>query len=419
MAAEPPAKKAKKADVYLMNINNAIDKAWEGKTLTEIAQAPISALQGLAEWTDAEFAKLGLSSIHDFGTWKFFLWSRALCKLAETEIEDKREMKSRLNVNNALDKKHEGKHLSEILELPPSALQGLAPWVDDPLATLHIKTIRQLGTWKFAEWANAIAVMMPLEIDIEPPTPTARPPAAPKPPKPPAAAAAEPAAEPAGGAPELAPAVTDAVADAHAVQFASKAGLAAPKVLAHYKLALVDVEQNLDKYFIMQTLRCDDKYLFVSRWGRTGTRGQAKVEGPLDSAEEASELLAAKFEEKTGLAVETVADGTFEHKPGKYNLVDGDDGATKSTDGANGGCLWQYYVDDGVDGKPSGWYDYAREAAEVVERAYSEFVSNPGRNFNIRSVASGDFCYHVNFNEMQQTNVTHPNRTQRKIRRNA
>merc|ERR1711933_523607 len=112
---------------------------------------------------------------------------------------------------------------------------------------------------------------------------------------------------------------------------------------------------------------------------------------------------------------ETVAAGTFERQLGKYDLIHGDDGAIRSTAGANGGCLWQYYVDDGVDGKSEGWYDYTKEAAETVESAYSEFVNNPGRNFNLRSVASGNFCYHVNFNDMAQTNVTHRNRTKRKI----
>lgn len=420
--AEPPKKKAKKEETYLMNINNAMDKAWEGETLTDIAQAPISALQGLAGWTDEEFSKLGLSCIEELGTWKFYLWARALCKLAETEIPDKRESSSRLNVNNALDKAHEGKHLKDILKLPPSALQGLAAWVDPVLAKLHIKTIEQLGTWKYAEWANSIALLMPLEKELKVPVaPEAAAPAAEKPAA--EAAAAAPAAPLAAAAPD-APAVastnaTKFQADEAAVAFASEHGLDSPDVLTHFKLAFVDIEKNSDKYFIMQTLKCGDRYLFCSHWGRTGTKGSVKVDGPFESAEEASSLLSAKFKDKSGNDVSSVAAGTFEHKEGKYDLVKGDDGAKRSTAGANGGCLWQYYVDDGVDGKRKGWYDYFKEAAEIVEGAYSEFVSNPDRNFKVRSVQSGTFCYQVDFGEMKQTNVTHPNRTQRQIRRNA
>lgn len=246
--AESPKKKAKKEETYLMNINNAMDKDWEGKTLTDIAQAPISALQGLAGWTDDEFSKLGLSCIEELGNWKFFLWARALCKLAETEIADKRESASRLNVNNALDKAHEGKHLSEILKLPPSALQGLAAWVDPVLAKLHIKTIQQLGTWKYAEWANSIALLMPLEKELK--VPVAPVPAAPAPAKPAAeAAAAAPAAPPAAAAPDAAAGTpTNAAkfqADEASVAFASDHGVESVDVLTHFKLACVEVAKKL------------------------------------------------------------------------------------------------------------------------------------------------------------------------------
>lgn len=41
------------------------------------------------------------------------------------------------------------------------------------------------------------------------------------------------------------------------------------------------------------------QFYFFTRWGRTGTSGQGKLEGPFDTIEEASALFAAKFEEKT------------------------------------------------------------------------------------------------------------------------
>jgi len=420
MATESPAKKTKKERVYLMNINEAVVKAWEGKTLTEIAEAPISALQGLAEWTDAEFAKLGLSCVYELGTWKYFLWARALCKLAATEVEDKREQVSRMNVNNALDKAHEVKHLRDVLALPPSALQGLAPWVDDHLAKLSIKTISQLGTWKFAEWANSIAVLMPLEMEL--PTIAVPKPASTKTAEKVAdaelpAPSSETVADKPGDASSLARA--GAEADPEAVNFAEEHCLGDLSVTAHYKLALVDISQNMDKFYVLQMLRGGDKFLFLIRFGRTGTRGKAKVEGPLDTAEEAETMLAAKFKEKTQNPVESVAAGSFAKVDGMYDLIKGDTGVRRSTEGSDGGRLWQYYVDDGVDGKRVGWYDYAQEAAEEVESIHSDWVNNPEGPFHVRSVQSGSFCYEVNFKEMVQTNVTHPNRTQRKIRRNA
>jgi len=183
----------------------------------------------------------------------------------------------------------------------------------------------------------------------------------------------------------------------------------------------------MDKFFVVQTLSCGGQFFFASRWGRTGTRGQAKVEGPLATAEEAATLLAAKFKEKTANEVEGVAAGTFTAQPGKYSLVTGDAAASRDnarrtvqerTQNASGGRLWQYYVDDGVDGKAVGWYDYFQDAADIVEGVYSEWQRNPGGGLDVRCVQSGFFCYRVDFNTMQQTNVTHPNRTQRKIRRN-
>jgi len=193
---------------------------------------------------------------------------------------------------------------------------------------------------------------------------------------------------------------------------------------AHYKLVQIDIAKNSDKYFVLQQLSGETagrkkttKHFVFSRWGRTGTRGQAACEGPFDDEDEASSLVAKKFKDKTGNDVGSVSDGTFSAKSNKYDVVAGDKGQTVSVVGKDGGCLWQYYVDDGVDGKATGWYDYFTEAAEVVEGVHSEWVNNP--TLDVRCVQSGAHGYRVDFNTMQQTNVTHPNRKQRFIRRNA
>ena len=108
---------------------------------------------------------------------------------------------------------------------------------------------------------------------------------------------------------------------------------------------------------MMQVLKASaSKFFFCHRWGRTGTKGQAGVEGPFDSEAEASKMLADKFKEKTGNLIDSAADGSFAAKAGKYDLVKDFTGVPVSVAGRGGGCLWQYYVDDGVDGKPTGWY---------------------------------------------------------------
>lgn len=42
------------------------------------------------------------------------------------------------------------------------------------------------------------------------------------------------------------------------------------------------------------------QFVFFTRWGRTGTSGSCKVEGPFDDLEEALGLFEAKFKDKTG-----------------------------------------------------------------------------------------------------------------------
>ena len=69
-----------------MNINNAIVKAYEEKTLKEICDAPIDALQGVSEG-DVEKLKeaFNIKTVKDLANCKFFLWVQAIVKLAETE----------------------------------------------------------------------------------------------------------------------------------------------------------------------------------------------------------------------------------------------------------------------------------------------------------------------------------------------
>jgi len=177
-----------------------------------------------------------------------------------------------------------------------------------------------------------------------------------------------------------------------------------------FKLVLVDPEKNSDKYFVVQLLTAADGYYVVNRWGRTGTEGQANLSGPMSQSSASAEL-AKKFKEKTGQPISS-RDGKFTQLPGKYDLL----AAAAPVADSRGGSLWQYWVEDGIDGKPTGWYDYFADAATIVEGVYSEWQTN--KRLDVRCVQSGSFAYRVCFNSMTQTNVSHPARKQRKIRRN-
>jgi hypothetical protein len=69
-----------------MNINKAVDKAFEGKSLRELASAPVSALQGVSE-NDAKLLleAFNVKTIGDLANLKYVKWAQAIVALADTE----------------------------------------------------------------------------------------------------------------------------------------------------------------------------------------------------------------------------------------------------------------------------------------------------------------------------------------------
>jgi hypothetical protein len=61
-----------------------LDAAYEGKSLADLVDAPVSALQGLSAG-DAEQLKaaFGIDTIRELGTNKYFLWAQAITRLAD------------------------------------------------------------------------------------------------------------------------------------------------------------------------------------------------------------------------------------------------------------------------------------------------------------------------------------------------
>lgn len=68
----------------MAGIATKFDKAYETKSVEELAKAPVAALEGVSE-SDAEHLKaaFGITTVADLGTNKFFLWAQAVAKLAE------------------------------------------------------------------------------------------------------------------------------------------------------------------------------------------------------------------------------------------------------------------------------------------------------------------------------------------------
>ncbi|TGM57103.1 hypothetical protein EHQ91_02285 [Leptospira biflexa] len=69
-----------------MNINKAVDKAFETKSLKEIADSPVSALQGLSEGdADLLLKAFNVKTIRDLANLKYVKWAQAIVTLSETE----------------------------------------------------------------------------------------------------------------------------------------------------------------------------------------------------------------------------------------------------------------------------------------------------------------------------------------------
>jgi hypothetical protein len=168
MSEEPVAKRQKVG--HMLNIADCVDKASEGLPFSVLKVSKLSVLQGLAEHADDMMTAFGLYTVEEFAAWRFGRWAQALVTMADCEVEGKRPLDAKLNIDLALDKEHETKSLKEIIQLSPSALQGLPPAADEILQSHQVTTIEKLGSWKYLKWAQAIVTLADaeeLETDAE------------------------------------------------------------------------------------------------------------------------------------------------------------------------------------------------------------------------------------------------------------
>eukprot|EP00581_Thalassiosira_minuscula_P008897 CAMPEP_0183707052 /NCGR_PEP_ID=MMETSP0737-20130205/3729_1 /TAXON_ID=385413 /ORGANISM="Thalassiosira miniscula, Strain CCMP1093" /LENGTH=859 /DNA_ID=CAMNT_0025934623 /DNA_START=219 /DNA_END=2799 /DNA_ORIENTATION=+ len=183
----------------------------------------------------------------------------------------------------------------------------------------------------------------------------------------------------------------------------------------HARLALVDTAANSDKYYILQVLiderppkkkkgkkaKNGSEYYLFTRWGRTGTGGQAKMEGPFDDEDDANTAFEKVFKSKTAVNWGKAVAGE-EAKPGKYEyLVD--------AEGANEDAQWYYYLRNDPLGKADGWYKYDEENSREVEDLHSIFLASKKAGRLAKRVVTSEssgFQYMVDLSRMQQTNTS-------------
>jgi hypothetical protein len=147
------------------NINNALDKEHEAKSLKAILSLPPSALQGLAPAADVFFAKLKIRNIEQLAHWKAFKIAQAVDYLAAYEVEGRNYCNSTANFHGAFDKEFCNHSLQQLLALPPHSVKGVAPWVNEELAHWRVNTIKDLAHWKFPRIAMELATLAQYETE--------------------------------------------------------------------------------------------------------------------------------------------------------------------------------------------------------------------------------------------------------------
>ncbi|KAF0683845.1 Aste57867_24120 [Aphanomyces stellatus] len=117
------------------------------------------------------------------------------------------------------------------------------------------------------------------------------------------------------------------------------------------------------------------------------------MDGPFPTIAQAEALFVNKFQLKTG---QTWAQrGFFVKMDGRYDLLRVDRNADRS-------ATWEYYVNDFIDGKATGWYPYTVEGTAETEELWQTHQANHA--YNQRIVHSGVYSYHINLDAMTQTN---------------
>ncbi len=68
-----------------MNINKALDKAYETKTFKELVDAPVSAFQGVSDAKAVTLQELGVTTIGDLAKLKYCQWAESFVWLSKFE----------------------------------------------------------------------------------------------------------------------------------------------------------------------------------------------------------------------------------------------------------------------------------------------------------------------------------------------
>lgn len=134
-----------------MSVNsNWVDKAYEGKSAAEVADAPVDALQGVSAGDAEKLQKaFGIKTVRGLAKLAFVRWAQEITA-GGSAVVDKAHV----------DKAYEGKTNADVAAAPVDALQGVSAGDGELLkAAFGITTVADLANNKFVKMAQDIVKM--------------------------------------------------------------------------------------------------------------------------------------------------------------------------------------------------------------------------------------------------------------------
>jgi len=137
----------------------------------------------------------------------------------------------------------------------------------------------------------------------------------------------------------------------------------------------------------------------------------------VDTKVKAAEKVKQVVDQKFHLVVKhgaNVTQKTPQYPQGAVGVNENAKKLQQTADEEGGEFIWRYYVDDGVDGKSTGWFPFGEDAIPNMEKAHTKWhngipfteggkvVKRP--KVQSKSDAHTEFFYLIDFDEMKQEN---------------
>eukprot|EP01024_Parvocaulis_polyphysoides_P045111 TRINITY_DN4201_c0_g1_i2.p2 TRINITY_DN4201_c0_g1~~TRINITY_DN4201_c0_g1_i2.p2 ORF type:complete len:212 (+),score=17.09 TRINITY_DN4201_c0_g1_i2:54-638(+) len=156
------ASKKKNYGDHQFEINEALVKGYESKSLRSIREESVRAIQGIGPKSEEALNALGVKTVQDLANWQYFKIARSMVVLEPT-CGGQRPDYSSMNIDWAVDKEFEKLTLKEMVDAPVDAIQGLSDRASNLLKIFSIRTVRDLGQFKYCQRAEAICLLAEFE----------------------------------------------------------------------------------------------------------------------------------------------------------------------------------------------------------------------------------------------------------------